>query len=99
MASMRYLFLTIVGLAVLYSCTKDIGKLPTEPEPVVTNNPADTACVTNISYSLHISPVTSVKCAIPACHAPSANYPDLSTYSSFKAYLDASIGPGSTLKS
>jgi len=92
---MRYLLVSIVFLAIVYSCTKDKGLIPVE-EVSTSTNPGDTACSSNISYSLHISPITSSKCALPACHG-GPTYPNLTNYANFKSYLDASAG--TTLKS
>lgn len=51
--------------------------------------PNDFCETTAVSWSVTIQPLMQTRCAIPGCHVPGAQTPDLSNYNSVKAQADA----------
>jgi hypothetical protein len=59
-------------LFILQGCLLEKGEIPPPPE---------TFCDSlNVSYNLHVKPLTEEKCATIGCHFPSGSGPDLTTY-------------------
>lgn len=65
------LYLAGAALLVLSGCYYD------NEEELYPNSYCDTTAVT---WSLTIQPLMNTNCAIPGCHVPGAESPDLSTY-------------------
>jgi hypothetical protein len=68
----------ILFSAILFSCKKDVGKIPVEPAPVI--NKCDT-----ITYAKHIRPIITQNCL--GCHgdvSPFAGF-SLNNYDALKA--------------
>lgn len=104
---MKYLFTSLVILAVLFSCTKDKGLLPGSASSTTTGTTTTGGpdpCTTNITYSQDIAPILANTCGVPGCHGPGGGpgSPDFSTYSNFKieivsrgvAYIEARTKQG-----
>ena len=86
------LFLFCLILFFYYSCTKDVGRLPT-------NNPLiKTLCDTvNITYSKDILPILQNNCStVPGCHVKGGSGTgNFTLYSGVSAYADPPVGDGS----
>lgn len=86
--------LSLIILAVVFSCENKIGKA--EPKVVAPANFCD-----SIKYNAHIKPIIMNNCAIPSCHVPGGggngdftNFSGVSTKAPFfKNRINSSTNP------